>query len=219
MKYKYNIIFSVLASVVLSISCTPESRTPEESIEEKILYYPSERAINAVGHSNREVDLDSLENYNELIAVLDTNACADRSNVISFNYQEQQVKISVLKSCSKDAGVGCYFNAIIYDFQNDSLALPNNMRVDRTRFEEQLIADLDHYINRNSSYIKPPAILIGINYTKPHRSTSTEQVKNTLLYITGVISNLSEDYPFDLRYYLNLDTTFLPPPPPPPFKM
>ncbi|MEG9329203.1 hypothetical protein V6B16_14765 [Salinimicrobium catena] len=188
----------------------------EETTNNQRVYSTDYRSLET--KSNFEViDIDSVQNYSELISEMEKLTCQNKISGLKFTFQEKEYFLTGLTGCPNKNETACYFARNLIIVKNDSIItdLFNNTKVSLENLHQELNEIASEPINFqfDNENIKPALIHLYIEKGK-NISTTKKVLKEIVVQFEKFNSN---SIPGFFKYNIlfdRFDRTKIPPPPP-----
>ncbi len=190
----------------------------EESVDEEIytqdfLKYKDENQLELI-------DLDSLENFSELITLMEKVDCDKKVSGLTFKTQGINYNLTGFSGCPNSNVVACYFGVKTIIIKNDSIVVDSGNRNEKISIEnlEKILVDIiskPYNYQYDKEHIKPALIYLNIDNKYPISTT-----KKVFKEIVEQFQRINILYKTDFFKFTILlkryDISRIPPPPPPP---
>ena len=205
---KYIPIFLIL----ILFSCNQKSKN--DNLEKKEYYYP-EKGKFEQSLIQKNIFIDSIENYGELLTEIDKIACQDSIPIINYSNREERFKLLPWYECSESNIVSCpTFRSRIF-IQNDSIL--TNYEIRHSIDSLDIILER-HLLNKGKDFNysdSPDRAGIEIYFKD---DVESKKIKKLLLNLSERFNYLNDKNPDTLYlnvYFRDRALMMIPPPPPP----
>ena len=182
--------------ILLLFSCNQKSRI--EASEQQVYYYPEKGKFEQ--NSNRKnIYIDSIRNYEELLKEIDKIACQDSIPVINYSTKKDRFELLPWYECSEKNVISCpTFRSRIF-IQNDSIL--TNYEIKHSLDSLEIILER-HLLNKGKDFNysdSPKKAGLEIYF---ENNAASKEIKGLLVKLSEEFNKLNDKYSDTL--YLNI---------------
>ncbi len=193
--------------------------TSDEIVGFEAQFYRKEFLESKMKNNFEVLDLESFGNFEELLVVMETLSCEDKSIGLQFEFENASYHAIGFTECPTSGEIACYFNQNMVFVKNDSIRHlgfeSETKHISELKTEIITFNDYSEYHRLNGSKrLKPVLVLLNVENKFPISKTK-EVIKEIVRQFEDVNKELgTEKYRYYLSFerYSNFD--FIPPPPP-----
>ncbi|MCY2686786.1 hypothetical protein [Salinimicrobium sp. TH3] len=202
----------ILILILTTVSCEKF----EETSNNQRVYSTDYRSLET--ESNFEViDIDSVQNYSELISEMEKLTCQNKISGLKFTFQEKEYFLTGITGCPTKNETACYFARNLIIVKNDSIItdLFNNKKIPIENLQQELneIASKPFNFQFDKDDIKPALIHLYIEKNE-NISTTKKVLKEIVVQFDKFNSESNPDFFKYNILFERFDRTKIPPPPP-----
>ncbi len=205
--------YFIIVLILHLISC--EQKIKHDDVEIKKHYYPTIGKFEQ-NLIQKNIFIDSIKNYGELLTEIDKIACQDSIPVINYSNRGERFKLLPWYECSESNIVSCpTFRSRIF-IQNDSILTNYEIRHSIDSLDKILER---HFLNKGKDFNysdSPDQAGIEIYF---EADVDSKKVKKLLLHVSerfNLLNDKNSDTLYLKVYFRERALTLIPPPPPPP---
>jgi len=206
-----NLIPILLFLVLLFNSC--ENYSEEEMVVSKQENYSLDYLKYSKLSHFREIKIDSLKTFSDLVKNLEQNSCNNKISGLKFTFKNSQYFLIGSAECPSQVG-GCYMNVNSISIKNDSILTDYNSKehISSLGFYLKNIISKPYNYKYNKDELKPALIRFEVD-----DEYSMEKTKEVLKEIILEFKKYNKpDNPNHFKYFVLFDGLISVPPPPPP---
>lgn len=165
------------------------------------------------------VELDSLQNYGQLLRKMQQLSCDNKFTGIQFTDMDTLYGAMGFTECPNDGIFGCHFNRNIFIVKNDSLKNigfngHDKMHISKLKQEIKKISSSKYRFQYNKTILEPALIHLFIEDKYPITLTK-EVLKEIITQFEKINSEMGADYFTYTILFEGISFMDIPPPPPP----
>ena len=206
-----NIIY-ILTIFLLLTSCNENKKSTDLN---RIIYnYPNNLLFDK-DSTLTIINLDSLENFNDLIESLDFIVCDYKTPVIHFESNKSEYNLIPMFACSKRAPIGCYKERNVITIDTDSIIV-NYFRKTSIDSLRQILRK--HIVNEKKEFDFSDSPNRAFSILHVDNSFDIKKTKDILIKMAEEFNKINKDFNDSLSFHIRFDKTIFKPlkiPPPP----
>ncbi len=205
--------YIIIVLILHLFSCNQISKN--DDFEKKEFYYP-EKGKFEQSLIQKNIFIDSIKNYGELLTEIDKIACKNSIPIINYSTKEASFKLLPWYECSESNVVSCPTLRSRIFIQNDSIL--TNYEIRHSIDSLDIILER-HLLNKGKDFNysdSPDQAGIEIYF---EADVESKKVKKLLLHVSesfNLLNDKNSDTLYLKVYFRERALTIIPPPPPPP---
>ena len=200
--------------ILILFSCNQRNK----NLEQGAYFYPEKEKLEKITN-RKNIFIDSLSNYADLLKEIDKAACNDSIPIINYSTKENRFELLPWYECSESNIVSCpTFRSRIF-IQNDSILTNYDIKHSIDSLE---IILKRHLLNKGQDFNysdSPDRAGIEIYFED---NVESDKIKSLLTDLSKKFNHLNSNYSDTLYlkiYFRDRALEMIPPPPPPPPKL